>query len=139
MDIRFGRNIAHLREFYGLTQANLAAKLRYSTHSIIARWERGDIVPPAKTLTELSSMFNVSVDDLLYSDLAQDDRFVDLRKTALAGLKVQQTKTTVMNTAPISPVQTYQLSDDEVQLIAYYRKMDDGKKSAIRTLLGMPS
>lgn len=46
------------------TQEELAEKLN-TVKTQISRWERGESVPHADTLTELSRLFNVSVDYLL--------------------------------------------------------------------------
>ena len=59
-------NIIKLRQDAGLTQAELGAKLSYSDKSI-SKWERGEAIPDAYTLTVMASLFGVTVDHLLSS------------------------------------------------------------------------
>ena len=49
-----------------MTQAELGAKLSYSDKTI-SKWERGEAIPDAYVLTQLASLFGVSVDYLLSS------------------------------------------------------------------------
>ena len=62
-------NIIKLRTEAGLTQAELGAKLNYSDKTI-SKWERGEAIPDAFVLKQMSAMFGVSVDALLS---AQDE------------------------------------------------------------------
>ena len=57
-------NLIALRTKCGLTQAELGAKLNYSDKSI-SKWERGESVPDAYTLTKLAEIYGVSVDYIL--------------------------------------------------------------------------
>ena len=59
-------NIIKLRQSAGLTQAELGARLSYSDKSI-SKWERGEAIPDAYTLTVMASLFGVTVDHLLSS------------------------------------------------------------------------
>ncbi len=59
-------NIINLRTSHGMTQAELGAKLNYSDKTI-SKWERGEAIPDAFVLTQLASLFGVTVDDLLSS------------------------------------------------------------------------
>lgn len=59
-------NIIRLRHEAGLTQTELGAKLNYSDKTI-SKWERGEAIPDAYVLTQLASMFGVTVDYLLSS------------------------------------------------------------------------
>ncbi len=60
----FASNLIRLRTDAGLTQAELGAALNYSDKSI-SKWERGEAIPDAYVLTQLSGMFGVTVDELL--------------------------------------------------------------------------
>lgn len=64
----FTENLKYLRKKYELQQNELAARLGY-TDATISQWEHGASVPRHKALIKLSEIFNVSIDDLLYSDL----------------------------------------------------------------------
>lgn len=57
-------NIAKLRTARGFTQAQLGEYLSYSDKSI-SKWERGDSLPDAFVLKQMSELFNVSVDYIL--------------------------------------------------------------------------
>ncbi len=58
------RNIATLRKSRDMTQAELAEKLCYSDKSI-SKWERGDGLPDVYVLTQIASLFGVTVDDII--------------------------------------------------------------------------
>ncbi len=57
-------NIIKLRTQAGMTQAELGAALNYSDKTI-SKWERGEAIPDAFVLTQMSQMFGVSVDSIL--------------------------------------------------------------------------
>lgn len=59
-------NLIKLRTGKGMTQAELGAKLNYSDKTI-SKWERGEAIPDAYVLTQLSELFGVSVDFILSS------------------------------------------------------------------------
>lgn len=59
-------NIIRLRTGKGMTQAELGALLNYSDKTI-SKWERGEAIPDAYVLTQLSELFGVSVDFILSS------------------------------------------------------------------------
>ncbi len=61
---RIGANIAACRRSRGLTQAELAEKLRY-TDKAVSKWERGDSVPDVLTMLDMAAVFGVPVSDLL--------------------------------------------------------------------------
>lgn len=65
----FSKNIKYLRELNRLQQTDIAKRLNYKSSAVISQWEAGVARPRAKQLQQLSQMFNVSIDDLLYSDL----------------------------------------------------------------------
>lgn len=58
-------NIAALRTDNRMTQLELGEKLNYSDKAI-SRWERGDAVPDAGVLLQMSRLFGVTVDYLLH-------------------------------------------------------------------------
>ncbi len=62
----FASNLIKLRQEAGLTQAALAEKINYSDKTV-SKWERGEAIPDAYILKALSSIFHVSIDDLLTS------------------------------------------------------------------------
>ena len=62
----FASNLINLRTAAGMTQAELGVKLNYSDKTV-SKWERGEAIPDAYVLTELSDLFHVTVDYLLTS------------------------------------------------------------------------
>ncbi len=62
----FASNLINLRTAAGMTQAELGMQLNYSDKTI-SKWERGEAIPDAYVLTELSELFHVTVDYLLSS------------------------------------------------------------------------
>lgn len=59
----FGQRIQYLRKASGYTQAQLAKKLKKSK-SAICRYESGEKTPSLETPTDISVLFNVSLDYL---------------------------------------------------------------------------
>lgn len=55
--------IAYYRKESGLTQGQLAEKLNYSDKSV-SKWERGDGLPDAFVLYQMSELFGVTINDL---------------------------------------------------------------------------
>lgn len=56
----------------GLTQAEVATRLGYSSSQFISNWERGLASPPVATLRELTKMYKVPADtmfDLLLAEV----------------------------------------------------------------------
>lgn len=64
LKIQIGANIASLRKQWGMTQAELADRLNY-TDKAVSKWERGDSVPDALTLVQLSRVFGVTLDEIV--------------------------------------------------------------------------
>ena len=48
----------------GLTQADVAAKLGYSTPQFVSNWERACAFPPVSILKDLAKLYQISADDL---------------------------------------------------------------------------
>mgnify|MGYP003314644967 CR=1 FL=1 len=59
-------NIAHLRTQSGMTQSELAEKLRYSDKAV-SKWEKGIALPDIQTLFNMSGLFGITMEDLLTS------------------------------------------------------------------------
>ena len=69
MDIKevFAKNLSALRQAAGMTQLELGDRLNYSDKTV-SKWERGESIPDAGILKEISNVFGVSVDYLLEED-----------------------------------------------------------------------
>lgn len=57
-------NLIMLRQKAGLTQAELGEKLNYSDKTV-SKWERAESIPDAFVLTQLASIYGITVDDIL--------------------------------------------------------------------------
>lgn len=57
-------NIAELRRKNGMTQLELAERLKYSDKAV-SKWERGESIPDVAVLKSVADLFGVSVDYLL--------------------------------------------------------------------------
>lgn len=75
----FRRNLKFLRERDHLSQVGLA-KLLDRTDAAISQWETGTSVPRQSALEQLSRIFGVSIDDLLYKDLKNEKQTPTERK-----------------------------------------------------------
>lgn len=62
-----GEKIAQLRRLKGISQEELAEKLGISRQAV-SKWEAGTATPSTDNFKELSRLFGVSVDELLYPD-----------------------------------------------------------------------
>ena len=60
----FASNLQSLRQANGLTQTELAEKLNYSDKAV-SKWERGESIPDASVLKQISGLFGISLDSLL--------------------------------------------------------------------------
>ncbi|MBR2341571.1 MAG: helix-turn-helix transcriptional regulator [Clostridia bacterium] len=58
------KNLAYYRKNAGMTQAEVAEKINYSDKSI-SKWESGNGVPDIYVLIQLSSLFDVTVNDII--------------------------------------------------------------------------
>lgn len=74
-------NIIALRTKAGLTQAELGEMLNYSDKSI-SKWERGESIPDAYVLKQMSGIFGVTVDYLLSPHEEGEDLPAALRTLA---------------------------------------------------------
>lgn len=68
----FASNLKYLRNKYSLEQQELAEDLGKKSGSTVSDWERGKFVPRIGTLSEIAERFNVSVNDLMRTDLTKN-------------------------------------------------------------------
>lgn len=66
----FSSNLKFLRQREGLDQVDLAKKLGRKSSASISEWEKGKYTPKASVLAEITTIFNVSLSELLMVDLA---------------------------------------------------------------------
>lgn len=72
MNIYLGENLKKLRNEKDMTQEALAAFLGVSFQAI-SKWERGENFPDIETLINIAHFFNISVDDLLGVNRAENE------------------------------------------------------------------
>lgn len=65
---KVGKSIAFLRNFYGMTQKELAEKLGV-TDKAVSRWERGIGSPDISLLTKLSIILDVDIESILEGNI----------------------------------------------------------------------
>lgn len=65
----FAKNLKFLREKSAQTQEELADFLGRKSFTSVSDWERGKSTPDAGTLRKISRKFNLSIDELMESDL----------------------------------------------------------------------
>ena len=68
----FPGNLKNLRVKKGLSQGELAIRLGV-VRQTVSKWEKGISVPDAETLINLADVLDVSVNDLLGSEVAPED------------------------------------------------------------------
>lgn len=68
--MKLGLKIRFYRTKQGFTQEQLANKLLVSRKTI-SSWENDRSSPDLKTLSRLSSIFNITLNDLLHQDVTQ--------------------------------------------------------------------
>ena len=68
-----GKRIIQLREEKGLSQNELAEKLKVHSQSV-GRWEREDTIPSADDVMKLAEVFAVTTDYLLFDNAPRDGR-----------------------------------------------------------------
>lgn len=65
MNINFTQNFIALRRIYGFTQETIAEKLGVSRQAV-TKWESGNSVPDIYTISNISRVFDVSIDELIH-------------------------------------------------------------------------
>lgn len=65
----FNTNLKYLRTRNGIEQLELANMLGLKSASAVSEWEKGVRVPNAGVLSDLSNIFNVTIDSLMHINL----------------------------------------------------------------------
>ena len=69
----FSKNLKYLRNKFNMDQQELADKLGRKSTSTISEWEKGKYTPKAGTLSDIAHIFNVKIDDLMSSNLQDNN------------------------------------------------------------------
>ena len=62
--LRYMNRLQYLRKRAGLTQCDVAERLKVS-QSVVSQWETGGCLPSIEWLPELAGLYDCSVDELL--------------------------------------------------------------------------
>ena len=68
--LKIGKHIAECRKEKGMTQSQLAEKLGV-TNKTVSRWENGNYMPDLSLLVPLSSVLEISLDELLSGEASE--------------------------------------------------------------------
>ena len=82
--MKLSEKLVALRKKHNLSQEELAEKL-FVSRQAVSRWESGSAMPEAANLLQLSKLFHVTTDYLLYDDYECDEdipKVKSLRKQA---------------------------------------------------------
>ncbi len=71
MELYFAENLRFLRRKMGLTQSELGAKMDKG-HTTIGNWEKRNSRPSIEEMAELARFFQLSIDELMNYDLANN-------------------------------------------------------------------
>ena len=99
--MKFDENLRAFRKQKEFSQEYLAEKMNVSRQTI-SKWENGTAMPDLKKLTDLASLFDVSMDELLgtsapdYKTSVSDNAELENLKQAFDEYKVKNKKTTII-------------------------------------------
>ena len=63
--VKTGEKIEHLRKARGFTVSELQDCLGFNTPQSIYKWQKGKVVPTIDHLVALSSLFGVTIDEII--------------------------------------------------------------------------
>ena len=89
------KKLLTLRKKEGLSQEELAEKLNVSRQAI-SRWEMGSALPDAVNLLQISRLFGVSTDFLLYDEIEQEQELPLIRQAKDSGKSEQNRQTALV-------------------------------------------
>lgn len=99
--MKFDENLRAFRKQKEFSQEYLAEKMNVSRQTI-SKWENGTAMPDLKKLTDLASLFDVSMDELLgtsapdYKTSESDNAELEILKQAFDEYKIKNKKTTII-------------------------------------------
>ena len=78
--VKMGSFLAELRKERNLTQAELGEKLGV-TNKTISRWETGNYMPSVEMLEELSTMYGMTINELLSGKKLSTEEYKEMADT----------------------------------------------------------
>ena len=103
-----GANLRYLRLKFGYSQNYIAQYLGKKSFTTVQKWESGIADPPLEVVGKLADLYDVSIDDLYYSDL--------LNPKVISGADIT-------------------LSDAEKEMVKKYRQLSPAGKTAVDMFL----
>lgn len=79
----FSKNLKYLRQCAEMEQLELAHKLGRKSSSTISEWESGRYTPKIAILSEIASIFDVDLDDMMNLDLESQSNSLNSHKTKI--------------------------------------------------------
>jgi transcriptional regulator with XRE-family HTH domain len=73
MDGRIANRLQRLRTKHGLSQEELAGKIGISRQAV-SKWERGESSPDTDNLLALATVYDLTIDEMLYSENLTSDQ-----------------------------------------------------------------
>jgi transcriptional regulator with XRE-family HTH domain len=84
---RVGAFLKELRKENGMTQEQLGERVGVSNKTV-SRWETGNYMPPIESLSMLSDIYNISINEILAGERVDDKEFTEIaEKNITATLK----------------------------------------------------
>lgn len=81
MGLELGTKIRQLRKFSGMTQEQLAEKLHVSRQAL-SKWENDTSLPDLESVIKISTLFRISLEELLLEEKEAEESFAVKRHTA---------------------------------------------------------
>jgi transcriptional regulator with XRE-family HTH domain len=135
MSDTFGERLHKSRKTKGLSQADLAARLGFTAHTIISRWEKNSAHPSFKHLLKLNEILEVDLHWLITGENFNpqkriESRFKELYTNLLnefndAQETVRQLESKRQSGQPLTPEEEGQLLQNKGILKARVRQMEN--------------
>lgn len=106
----FALNLKFLRQKQGMEQIDLANRLGRKSSSSVSEWERGKYTPKAGVLNDIAKIFDVSLSQLMSSDLANPSPSPTNQPTPTIDFKEMAAESMSYDGMP--------LNDEDIDLIA---------------------
>lgn len=87
MNIYLSNNIKYLRKSRGWTQEDFGNEVG-KTNAAVRAWEKSINTPPVEMVIQISQIFNIGVEDLLFSNL-EIESYKELEGPAKTGDEIQ--------------------------------------------------
>lgn len=106
----FASNLKLLRQKKGMEQIDLANRLGRKSSSSVSEWERGKYTPKAGVLNDIAKIFDVSLSQLMSSDLSNPIHSPTNQPTPTIDFKEMAAESMSYDGMP--------LNDEDIDLIA---------------------